>query len=99
MKDTSAKVLTKTQIKFSETKNKKLKHKIHYLHAFWRLNIGSLDFSLSTQLLLKKFGINSVYSLHFFILKKSTYSLFSEEQQNEIVKTYYKFGFNSPFIK
>ena len=90
---------TKTKIQFSETKNKKLKHKINYLHAFWRLNIGDLDLSLSTQLFLKKWGINSVYSLHYFILKKSSFSLFSKEQQNEIRNIYYKFGFNNPFIK
>ena len=91
--------LTKTKIKFPETKNKKLKHKIHYLHAFWRLNIGDLDFSLNTQLLLKKFSINDVYGLHLFILKKSSFSFFSKEQQNEIIRTYYKFGFNSPFAE
>ena len=90
---------TKTKIKFPETKNKKLKHKIHYLHAFWRLNIGDLDFSLNTQLFLKKLSINSVYSLHHFILKKSSFSFFSKEQQNEIIRIYYKFGFNSPFAE
>ena len=89
----------KTKINFPETKNKKLKHKIHYLHAFWRLNIGDLDFSLSTQLLLNKFGINSVYNLQHFILKSEKLDLFSKEQQNEITKTYYKFGFNSPFVE
>ena len=91
--------LTKTKIQFPETKNKKLKDKIHYLHAFWRLNIGDLDFSLKTQLLLKKVGINSVYSLHHFILKKSSFSSFSKEQQKEIVRIYYKFGLNSPFAQ
>ena len=89
----------KTKINFPETKNKRLKHKIHYLHAFWRLNIGDLDFSLSTQLLLNKFGINSVYSLQHFILKSEKLDLFSKEQQNEITKTYYKFGFNTPFVE
>ena len=91
-------IFTKTKIQFSETKNKKLKHKIHYLHAFWRLNIADLDFSLSTQLLLKKFGISSVYSLHYFILKRSGLLPFNKQQQKEIIKTYYRFGFNSPFV-
>ncbi len=73
-------VKNSTKIKFPENRNLKLKQKVQYLHAFWRLNVSDLNLSLRTQLLLKKLNINSVYDLHFFILKKS-WSLFLNSQQ------------------
>ena len=78
--------------------HKIIRQKIHYLHAFWRIDIGELDFSLTTQLLLKKLKINTIYDLHFFILKKSWSLIFTKEQQNEIQNTYFHFGLNTPFI-
>ena len=86
-----------TKVKFPESKNLRLKQKVQYLHAFWRLNISDLNFSLKTQLLLKKLNINSVYDLHFFILKKSWSLFLNRQQQKEIIKVYLNFGLNSPF--
>ena len=86
-----------TKVHFPESKNLRLKQKVHYLHAFWRLNISDLNLSLETQLLFKKLNINSVYDLHFFILKKSWSLFLSLHQQKEIVKIYLNFGLNSPF--
>ena len=85
------------KVYFPESKNLRLKQKVHYLHAFWRLNISDLNLSLETQLLLKKLNINSVYDLHFFILKKSWSLFLNSHQQKEIVKIYLNFGLNSPF--
>ena len=96
-KKTHSQVKKYSKVKFSESKNLKLKQKVHYLHAFWRLNISDLNFSLKTQLLLKKLNINNVYDLHFFILKKSWSLFLNHQQQKEIIKVYLNFGLNSPF--
>ena len=86
-----------TKVQFPESKNLRLKQKVHYLHAFWRLNVSDLNFSLETQLILKKLNVNSVYDLHFFILRKSWSLFLNCQQQNEIIKIYLNFGLNSPF--
>ena len=86
------------KMNFSETKNNKIKQKINYLHAFWRLNIQDLDLSLNTHLLLKKLNINTVYDLHVFILKKTPNLFFHRDQCKEIEKMYRLFGLNSPFL-
>ena len=96
-KKTHSQVKNYSKVKFSESKNLKLKQKVHYLHAFWRLNVNDLNLSLKTQLLLKKLDINNVYDLHFFILKKSWSLFLNHQQQKEIVKIYLNFGLNSPF--
>ena len=90
-------VKNSTKLKFPESKNLRLKHKVQYLHAFWRLNVSDLNFSLTTQLVLKKLNINSVYDLHFFILRKSWSLFLNRQQQKEIIKIYLNFGLNSPF--
>ena len=90
-------IKTCTKLNFSQSKNFKLKQKVYYLHAFWRLNISDLNFSLKTQLVLKKLNINSVYDLHSFILKKSWSLFLDHQQQKEIIKIYLNFGLNSPF--
>ena len=90
-------VFNLTKLKFPESKNLRLKQKVQYLHAFWRLNVSDLNLSLTTQLVLKKLNINSVYDLHFFILRKSWSLFFNRQQQKEIIKIYLNFGLNSPF--
>ena len=86
-----------TKVQFPENKNLRLKQKVHYLHAFWRLNVSDLNLSLETQLILKKLNVNSVYDLHFFILRKSWSLFLNRQQENEIIKIYLNFGLNSPF--